>query len=156
MPLKRLRKRSASRQLAHTWLKHSEALKVIRRHLPDTAARHIQLRRNERCEGWMSAKRLAARWFLRVGVATAILSGIGFLANPGNAMAAELPPVQDMAPAASAAIFFAAALFVATLRIGRVHGRGCLAWVSRTSRVTRGEDRIPAPSTAGQAARVSR
>ncbi|GAA2832583.1 hypothetical protein [Aminobacter aminovorans] len=104
----------------------------------------------------MSAKRLAARWFLRVGVATAILSGIGFLANSGNAMAAELPPVQDMAPTASAAIFFATALFVATLHIGRVHGRGCLAWVSRTSRVTRSEDRIPAPSTAGQAARVSR
>lgn len=87
----------------------------------------------------MGAKRLAARWFLRVGVATAILSGIGILADPGNAMAAELLPVQDMAPAAHAILVFATALFVATLHIGRVHGRGCLAWVSRTSRVTRSE-----------------
>lgn len=102
----------------------------------------------------MGAKRSTARWFLRVGVATAILSGIGILADPGNAMAADLLPVQDMAPAAHAILVFATALFVATLHICRVHGRGCLAWVSRTSRVTRSEDRIPAPSTAGQAARV--
>lgn len=75
----------------------------------------------------MGAKRLAASWFLRVGVATAILSGIGILASPGSALAAELPLVQDMAPVAHAILFFAAALFVETLRIRRVHGRGCLA-----------------------------
>lgn len=36
------------------------------------------------------AKRLAAIWFLRVGIATAILTGIGILADHGNAIAAEL------------------------------------------------------------------
>jgi hypothetical protein len=79
----------------------------------------------------MGAKRLAARWFLRVGVATAILSGIGILANPGNAMAAELLPKLDMASATHAIVFFATALFVATLRIRRVHGRGCLVSTRR-------------------------
>lgn len=75
----------------------------------------------------MDARRLAARWFLRVGVATAILSGIGILSDLGNAMAAEVLPAQDMAPTTHAIFFFAAALFLETLRIRQVHGRGCLA-----------------------------
>ncbi|MEO5325399.1 hypothetical protein PV773_19005 [Mesorhizobium sp. CC13] len=48
------------------------------------------------------AKRLAAIWFLRVGVATAILTGIGILAGQGNAMAAELS--AGFAPSAGAGL----------------------------------------------------
>lgn len=50
----------------------------------------------------MGAKRLFAIWFLRVGVATAILTGIGVLASPGGATAAEISARQDMAPATAA------------------------------------------------------
>lgn len=97
----------------------------------------------------MGAKRLAASWFLRVGVATAILSGIGMMADPGNAMAAEFSPVQDMAPATHAITLFAAALFIETLRIRRVHGRGCLA--SCQAAVNRNLARL---SLRGQSARA--
>lgn len=45
----------------------------------------------------MSAKRMALRWLLRVGIATAILAGIGILGDPGNAMAANLAPGQGSA-----------------------------------------------------------
>lgn len=45
----------------------------------------------------MSAKRMALKWLLRVGIATAILAGIGILGNPGSAMAACLSPGQGSA-----------------------------------------------------------
>lgn len=96
----------------------------------------------------MGAKRLAARWFLKVGVATAILSGIGMMADPG-AMAAEFLPVQDMATATNAITLFAAAFFIETLRIRRVHGRGCLA--SCQAAVNRNLARL---SLRGQSARA--
>lgn len=45
----------------------------------------------------MGARRLAASWFLRVGIATAMLTGIGVLAERGNASATALPQSQDVA-----------------------------------------------------------
>jgi len=47
----------------------------------------------------MGARRLAARWFLRVGIATAILTGIGMLADRDDASAARWLSKQGMASA---------------------------------------------------------
>lgn len=73
----------------------------------------------------MGARRSTATWFLRVGIATAILSGIGVLADPGSALAADLLSGQGSVPAGRLIQAFATALFVTTLCIRQVHGRGC-------------------------------
>lgn len=70
----------------------------------------------------MGAKREAAKWFLRVGGATAILSGIAVLAEPGNAMAAGLLPKLGMASATHAVSLFATVLFIANLYIAAFNG----------------------------------
>ncbi|WP_378947920.1 hypothetical protein [Mesorhizobium sp. ANAO-SY3R2] len=134
-----------------TTLKHSDSSSVTGRHPFETTELQLGPRRNERCEDWMGNGRLALSWLLRVGVATAILTGVGILAGSHDAMAAELSPESGMAPATRIILLLAAASFVATLCFRRVHGRGrpvlCRVAVHGTSRGNRGEDQVPAPPT---------
>lgn len=107
----------------------------------------------------MGTKRLALNWLLRVGIATAILTGAGILASPSDAMAADMSPELGMAPATRIILLLAAASFVATLCFRRVHGRGRPVLrrvaVHGTSRVNRGEDQVPAPTGRSGGAGVS-
>lgn len=97
----------------------------------------------------MGARRPALNWLLRVGVATAILTGVGILASPGSALAVELLPEAGIASAIRTALILVAVSFVATLCFRRVQGRGrpVRAAAHGTSRVKRGEDQVPAPPT---------
>ncbi|MBA3446346.1 MAG: hypothetical protein H0T56_01820 [Pseudaminobacter sp.] len=93
----------------------------------------------------MGLTRIGTTWLVRVGIATATLTGIGMMAEPGKNIATGAMASVDLRNAGHAILLFAIVWFLASLRVQR-----------RENGWRFGFDPFPVRSIAGQPASPDR